>query len=210
VAINFPITKTLKRLLSIALFLLAFNQAEASHIVGAEMTYTCIGPNTYEITLNIYWDCGAIATLENSYDIDYSSISCGQSGIFTVTQTNPVGVEITPICSSVQSTCSGGAFPGIKKFEYKGTVVLPMACTDWLFGWGDCCRDNSINTIVNPNFEGVYVEALLNDVDAPCNNSPVFSDDPVTFICQNQLNAANLSAVDSDGDSLNYSLTDPN
>ena len=31
--------------------------AQASHIVGGEFTYRCIGTNRYEFTLNIYRDC---------------------------------------------------------------------------------------------------------------------------------------------------------
>src|ERR1044072_6898033 len=42
------------------LFLLAWSviqPAKASHIVGGEVSYKCLGNNNYEITVSIYEDC---------------------------------------------------------------------------------------------------------------------------------------------------------
>ena len=37
--------------------LLFSNKGFATHIIGGEMTYVCLGNNNYEITLTIYRDC---------------------------------------------------------------------------------------------------------------------------------------------------------
>lgn len=37
--------------------MLNFYAARATHIVGGEMNYTCLGNNQYEITLTIFRDC---------------------------------------------------------------------------------------------------------------------------------------------------------
>ena len=44
----------------------------ATHLVGGEMTYTCLGDNQYEIRLVIYRDCGP--TNVNGTDFDLSGI----------------------------------------------------------------------------------------------------------------------------------------
>ena len=39
------------------IFLLLFYKASATHIVGGEIYYTCLGNNNYKITLKLYRDC---------------------------------------------------------------------------------------------------------------------------------------------------------
>ena len=39
------------------IFFLLFNKASATHIVGGEIYYTCLGNNDYKITLKLYRDC---------------------------------------------------------------------------------------------------------------------------------------------------------
>ena len=47
----------LKRFLSLISALVLSTQLYASHIVGGDMYYDCLGGNTYQITLKIYRDC---------------------------------------------------------------------------------------------------------------------------------------------------------
>ena len=42
--------------------------SKATHLVGGEMTYTCLGNNTYEIQLVIYRDCGPTNTNGTGFD----------------------------------------------------------------------------------------------------------------------------------------------
>ncbi len=55
----------------------------------------------------------------------------------------------------------------------------------------------------------MYIEATLNNLAFPCNNSPKFTNRPVPFICVGQPYCFNNGSNDVDGDSLSYSLVTP-
>lgn len=188
-------------------FLYAGN-AEASHTMGADLTYTCIGGNTYRVTLSFYRDCIGIAAPANPF-VTISSASCGQSMGVTCYPRPGTGQEVTPTCSSSVTTCNGGSFTGIQEWVYDGIVTLPMQCTDWRFGYSLCCRNAAITTINNPSTSTFYIYATLNNTISPCNTSPTFSNKPVPFICLGQQFCFNHGAYDSDGDSLAYQLITP-
>ena len=38
--------------------ILSSNQFYSSHVPGGNVTYQCVGPNTYVVTLTLYEDCG--------------------------------------------------------------------------------------------------------------------------------------------------------
>ena len=40
----------------------------ATHLIGGEVTYTCIGGNMYEIKIVIYRDCGSTNTNNTGFD----------------------------------------------------------------------------------------------------------------------------------------------
>ena len=55
----------------------------------------------------------------------------------------------------------------------------------------------------------MYVEATLNNLLAPTNSSPQFTNIPVAFFCSNQSFTYNHGVVDPNGDSLVYSFITP-
>ncbi|PCH98178.1 MAG: hypothetical protein COB85_02040 [Bacteroidetes bacterium] len=180
------------------------NKSDASHAMGMDLTYICLGGNDYEFTVNLYRDCSGI-NAPASLTININSASCGSSNTLLLTATGP-GVDISPLCASALSTCSGGSNPGVEHWEYKGTFTLPMNCPDWNFSYALCCRNNSITNLVNASSESLYVESTLDNSTGLCNASPNFSTLPVPYICKGQLVNYNLGAYDADGDSLVYSL----
>ncbi len=189
-------------------FIQSNTEAYASHAQGGDLTYTCLGGNQYRLRLAFYRDCSG-TNAPGSVTINISSASCNQNFNTTLTPIAGTGQDVTPICPSMTTVCSGGNNPGVQEWIYEGNVTLPQACTDWTFSFTLCCRNAAINTIVNPGSENIYIETLLNNVAAPCNNSPTFSNIPVPFICSGQSYCFNHGAVDPDGDSLSYSLVTP-
>jgi len=183
-------------------------EAYASHAQGGDLTYTCLGGNQYRLRLAFYRDCSG-TNAPGSVTIDISSASCNQNLTATLTPITGTGQDVTPICPSLTTVCNGGNNPGVQEWIYEGNITLPQACTDWVFAFSLCCRNAAINTIVNPGGQNIYIETHLNNVAAPCNNSPTFSNIPVPFICSNQTYCFNHGAVDPDGDSLSYSLVTP-
>ena len=205
--------RTILQLKNLALCLFAFlcmagQDVQASHSMGADLTYTCLGGNTYQVTITFYRDCIGIAAPTNPF-VTISSASCGQSLGVTCYPRAGTGQEVTPACSSSVTTCNGGSFTGIQEWVYDGIVTLPQQCSDWVFGYSLCCRNAAITTIVGPGSSTFYIYATLNNLITPCNNSPTFSNKPVPFVCVGQQYCFNHGAYDADGDSLAYQLITP-
>lgn len=163
---------------------------------------------TYELTAKFYRDCSGIAAPASLSAT--TNNSCGlTNGSIVLAQVGP-GVEATPICPGFATTCTGGTYPGIEEYTYKGSFTLPGECADWTFSVSECCRNAAITSLANPAADNIYVEALLNNTGTiGCNSSPFFSNAPISFICSGQYYCYNNGALDPDGDSLVYSLIDP-
>src|SRR5688572_14368574 len=114
----------MKKLILLLLTLCNSYNAWATHSMGADLTYECLGGNSYRVRLSFYRDCAGIAAPPDAY-IDLYSASCNLSTGFYVYPISGTGQEITPICPSDSSTCSGGTFTGIQEWVYEGTVTLP-------------------------------------------------------------------------------------
>ncbi len=183
-------------------------QANASHAMGADLTYQCLGGNTYKVRFSFYRDCIGIPAPANVY-ISVRSASCNQNLGVTANPIPGTGQQVTYLCPTATSTCNGGTFTGIQEWVYEGIITLPMQCTDWQFSYSLCCRNAAITTITNPGSNTFYIYANLNNVASTCNSSPVFSNKPVPFACLGQQLCFNHGAVDADGDSLVYSLVNP-
>ncbi len=181
-------------------------EANATHAAGANLTYTCLGGNSYQVELALFRDCSGIAA-PAQVTVDYTS-SCG-NGSAILTPIAGTGNEITVPCPSSPSTCQGGTSPGMQEWVYRATIALPTACNDYVFSWSLCCRNDAITNINNPGSQEMYLESSLNNVAAPCNSSPIFTNNPVAFVCLNQSFTYNHGVVDLDGDSLAYFLVDP-
>ncbi|MGK0387982.1 MAG: hypothetical protein ACI94Y_000710, partial [Maribacter sp.] len=198
-------TQFFPSLLLVIALLLFSQQAQASHAMGADLTYQCIGPNQYEVQLSFYRDCGGISP-SNSYPVSISSASCGVSTSVTVTLDGGYPIDITPLCPSEQSNCSGNGTYGVEQYNYTGTITLPSGCSDWEMGWSECCRNNAITTLNDPGSQSFYVEAQLDGTVTPCNSSPVFNNIPTPFTCVGDLVNYNHGVSDPDGDDLVFSL----
>ncbi|MCX6199475.1 MAG: hypothetical protein NTY88_09670 [Bacteroidetes bacterium] len=79
----------MKRILLPAFFAIVFilthvSSALATHTMGVDMTYECISPGQYRITLQVYRDCNGVAMV-GSHRIDFSSVQCGVNSSITVT-----------------------------------------------------------------------------------------------------------------------------
>ncbi len=180
---------------------------KASHSMGSDLTYKCLGGNSYEITLSFYRDCAGIEA-DPTAEIFFQS-SCFPASSVTISLIPGTGQEIGPACPNNTTTCNGGTFTGIQEFIYRGVINLPGPCADWQFSYNLCCRNNAITNILLPGQTQMYIYANLNNTITPCNNSPTFSNKPVPFACRGQQFCYNHGAYDADGDSLVYSLMTP-
>ena len=193
-------------LLLTILILLGFSSTSyASHVMGADITYTCLGGDQYQINLTIYRDCEGIDIDTNfPQSVNFTS-SCGNfdADLDWVSTT-----DVSQVCPSQPTTCNGGTIPGTEQYLFSGIVTLPP-CVDWIMNWGLCCRNDGITNLVDPELEDLYIQTTFNNVLAPCNNSPQFLALPTPYLCSNQLSIYNHGASDVDGDSLYYQFTTP-
>lgn len=173
--------------------------------MGADLSYVCIGPNTFEFSLTFYRDCSGVAS-PGSLNINLESQSCGSIPL-TVHQVG-AGIEVSPLCPSQLnlSSCSSGSLPGVEQYLYKGNYTFTQPCREWTVSFSHCCRNAMISNLVNPASNSLYIFAELDKGLPVCNSSPTFTSLPVPYICANQSFCYNHGALDPDGDSLVYSL----
>ena len=186
------------------------NEAKATHIMGGDFSYVCIGNGSYSLNLRIFRDCNGV-NLSSSASVTLSSPTCGTINV--TLQNLGGGITRTPLCPTENDVCDGNGSNGtygIEEWLYRGTVNLPPNCgNDWSMSWSSCCRNFAITTLTNPGSESMYVDAQLNNTaSANCNNSPAFNTDPTFFLCANQENRYTSAAVDTEGDDLVYSFID--
>ncbi len=198
----------LKYLVVILAFSLLSGNLFATHAQSADITYQCLGGNQYRINVSFYRDCAGVAA-PNTVGVNLSSASCNQNSNVTLTRVAGTGQDVTQVCNTITTQCNGGNYPGVQEYKYSAVVTLAAQCTDWVFSFSLCCRNNAINTINNPGGENIYVEAKLNNLNFPCNNSPSFTIPPVSYPCIGQTSCFNHGVVEPDGDSLYYSLQSP-
>ncbi|HIF14148.1 MAG TPA: hypothetical protein EYQ86_01960, partial [Bacteroidetes bacterium] len=196
----------------VLMFTLFFIQSlQASHAVGMDISVTWIGPGNldYEIKVSFYRDCSG-SNAPGSLQVCYQSSSCGVSGsTLSMSQDPGTGQEISPICPSMNSRCSGGTLMGVQEYTYTETLTLPSACNDWQFSTSIYARNPAITTLNAPGTDAIWIYASLNNLDYPKNSTPVFKNKPVPFICANQPFIYNHGAIDPEGDQLLYSLITP-
>ena len=103
------------------LFLL-YNKASATHIVGGEIYYTCVGSNNYKITLKLYRDCyNGQAPFDSPAFVGIYNAS---SGLLNTLSMNYVGPN--PIPPLVISPCLvPPANVCVEEAIYEQTVNLP-------------------------------------------------------------------------------------
>lgn len=179
------------------------NQANATHIAGADISYRCIGVDSFIVELKVFRDCsGNPLNPDSVQSVDFFS-TCGT--IFSQDLFRDTVFEVSQLCPSLldSSTCGGGPFPGIQQFIFSDTVVLSPRCNTWSISWDLCCRNSSVNGVNQPNF---LVQTTFNNLLDSCNNSPNLTSQPIPYVCAFQTVNYNFGVLEIDGDSLHYSL----
>jgi gliding motility-associated-like protein len=220
-------------------FLLLFfalpQQLYATHSMGKDLQYTCLGPDAqgrmqYRVTIRYYrncWDNGQSATAPTTVNLQVSAVGCtGFTTNYNLPRDNSAipanGTEVSQLCASQlpQSGCNWSGtgnppYPGVQVYTYTGIVTMPAGCSQVTFGTTDCCRNGAVNNIANPGSADLAISATVNNSIDPltgqpyCNNSVTFTSQPVPFFCLGSNVTFNHGAVDVDGDSLVYTLINP-
>jgi PKD repeat protein len=183
----------------------------ATHLMGSDLTWTDLGNDSFLVKLTIYRDCNGISLRPATIEFRCASTS---NLITSSSIAVPTPVDITPI-SNGSSNCNGysplpptrcsnpnSAFPfGVEKYVYTAIVVLSAAgnCCEIDVSYYACCRNSTITTGLAD--KGFYAGATLNRCIPDGNNSPEFTNIPVSIICVGQDFSFNHGVVDTDVDS---------
>ena len=185
------------------------NQVHATHAAGAEITYRCLGGDTFELTYKFYRDCGGVnpptAGQLNSGGGTRTFISCTNGGTRTPSWTATDTNDVTPVCNGSNSECNGGTIPGIGEYVFMDTIVLNPQCNNWTIG----VRVADRNTSTNITGGRLYVETTIFSTTRRCNASPTFTSAPAPYFCIGQKVNYSYGAIDADGDSLVFSFENP-
>lgn len=181
----------------------------ATHIVGGEITYRCLGNNRYEINLTVYRDCfngvpwfdnpAAIGIYDaqwNLFNNIYVSWNPQRHDTLPVILDNPCLIVPPNVC--------------VHRSTYSTIVTLPFRSGGYTLVYQRCCRNQLIRNIPNPLNTGISIVATISETTLlECNNSAVFKKWPPVAICVNEPILFDHSATDADGDSLVYRLCTP-
>lgn len=203
---------TLKQIRFLLLFLIIPLQSYATHLIGGEMTYTCLGDNLYEIKLIIYRDCGP--TNVNGTGFDFS-------GIITIYNSDNQEIQSVDIFDPETTILSNETVGNdclelptdlcIEQGTYTTIVELPPIEGGYQLAYQRCCRNPSIINVPTPDDFGSTFTTQIpgSELISECNSSPEFNNYPPLALCLGDEINVDLSATDMDGDSLVYELTTP-
>tara|TARA_B110000037_G_scaffold112767_1_gene129994 strand:- start:17126 stop:19336 length:2211 start_codon:yes stop_codon:yes gene_type:complete len=197
----------LKRFLSLISALVLSTQLYASHIVGGDMYYDCLGGNTYQITLKIYRDC-----LSDGADFDpvlpvtvFNGLNV-QIDQFTIPYPGSVTLDVlfdNPCITLPSDIC-------VEEAIYQKTVTLPDSPTGYTLSYQRCCRGPAVTNLNDPDDEGLTLQIDIPPTSfAVCNSSARFTNYPPLVLCSGQEIEFDHSAIDPDGDFLVYELCSP-
>lgn len=179
---------------------------QASHIVGGEMTYRCLGNNVYEVTMTVYRDCQ-----NGQAPFDNPALVTVYEGTNVFTTLNLFTGPIDTLSASITDPCLV-APPGacIESTTYTTNVTLPPSNVGYTLAYQRCCRNATVVNILSPSTVGATFSveippAALNS----CNNSPAFQSLPSLFLCLGDTFSFDNSVIDLDGDSIVYELCLP-
>jgi len=203
------VKKTLIKLLFFLLLILS-GKAHATHVMGTDFAYECLGSGKYRIIMNLYRDCNGIS-MDSTVQYYYKCQGAFTSG----TSRTATRIEVTDVtgidsaCGVVSKCNTGSNFNyGIEQHVYVDTLDFSsVSCCSITVYYSVCCRNNGISTgAAGQNF---YSEMTINKCLSACNSSPKYTNYPVAIVCKDQDVVLNSGAVDTIdvGDSLSYELT---
>lgn len=193
----------MKKLSVLLLLMFSFFLSNGAHLVGGEITYTCLGGNNYEIKLRIYRDCNSGgAQFDATVPISIYDASNNLVQNLMVNKGPTISVSTgtgNPCLSSPPNLCTEYA-------EYITTTSLPPIPGGYVVTHQRCCRNATISNLVNPDDYGNTYTVVIPEI--PCNSSPDFTTVPPIVLCLGDNLSIDASAIDPDGDSLFYEFCD--
>ncbi len=182
-----------------------------THLVGGDMTFECLGNDYYEITLVVRRDC--INGAEDAPFDDPAAVGIFDGTGRKLDWLGRLGILYLPFSGAeiVKNNVPECAIDGdevcVEETIYKGSIYLPFREQGYVLTYQRCCRNGTINNLINPLDVGVTrFVCLIPETLTSCNSSPTFNSFPDVIVCANESLSFDASATDPDGDMLVYKL----
>ena len=176
------------------------------------MTYECVSPGVYDITLTVYRD-------DSTPGAPFDSIQRfpGWIGIFDEDEffvdSIPIGnpVSVVDLPTDLDPCIEDPPTIAVQKGVYRITNVSLSPSQKWYLKYSRCCRRAGITNLnsTGGNTGNSFIIEIPAKADAACNSSPVFNNEPPPFQCFATELRYDGSATDPDGDQLVYELCEP-
>ncbi len=194
------------------IFMLTSFTTKASHIIGGEMHYTCVGSEYYHLYLTCYKDCSnpGAPPFDNPCIIGVFN----NSGVLLQTFylfANPNDISNVPIVNNSPCyTTAQAPNTCMQKAVYDSIVFLPSIPGGYTLTYQRCCRSSTIINLQNPSTTGTTLTCKIppNSL-APNNSSPSYDVAPYIVVCTGEGLNLDFSATDPDGDVIVYQLANP-
>lgn len=197
----------MKKYLILFILFLSSIILKATHLMGGEITYTCIKSGSkqgyYVFNVIIYRDCQGIPIDTNTF-IKVHNHPMIDSIPLNYIGSNDISPECNTIdgsnmqfsCGSINTGYSGNGLGAVEEHIFQSDTIRVPGTPDqngWHFTWSDCCRNGAIINIANPNNYGFTLRTAMysyidsNGVTMPNNDdcfdsSPSFYEKPRTIL----------------------------
>lgn len=179
----------------------------ATHMVGGEINYRCLGNDQYELTITVFRDCDTgVPWFDNPASIGVFDVNDSLIYDLRLTLRNNDTLDLNlsdPCLVAPPNVC-------IHTTTYIDTVTLPFLAGGYQIVYQRCCRNQDIVNIVAPTATGAtYSSYISEEALLGCNSSARFIEWPPVYVCAGVPISYDHSAFDADGDSVVYELCTP-
>jgi PKD repeat protein len=195
--------------ISILIFCLLVNlYSFADHIFGGEAYYIYKGNNNYELNFVIYRDCNSTGNnFSSEIEIGVFNKDLNIISTHTLPHIERVNLPVdfnNPCVTPPNNIC-------IERIVYQSTINLPPVIGGYRLAYQRCCRGPSISNLISPESAGLTIMTQIpgSETGAQFNSSATFTNFPPFLLCNNDDLVFDHSAVDIDGDVLEYELVAP-
>jgi gliding motility-associated-like protein len=205
--------------------------ANATHVLGGEISWRCLANGQYIFSMALYRDCTGLQWTFVNETIDIQGVPLPRDASGSVVSSITIRPDVTRLQNSNNGDTSPSCIPyendplscanqdlGTVQAYYYNSSPITLSGTPpgagWKFFWeSPCCRPNGVANV------NTYGEMLLRAVMYPGPNglpadpcfdsSPLFKSLPTTLICRGYEFTFNHTAIDDNLDSMVYSWDRP-
>lgn len=201
--------------------LLSFFKAEASHIMGGGITFTCDGSGNYIFQLVFYRDCHGAQVNTNNQTLkvwNHTTLNDISVTYVSTEDISPQGQQVAggPACFDCNTPATNLGIGSIERITYRSAPInfsgVPPT-QGWVITFDDFSRNGDITNLQTPLNYGITLTAKIfnaNNQNNICkDNSPQFKQMPHFVGCVGKPFKINLNPVDPDLDSISISFDAP-